>query len=1174
MSIDKISGSLISGTNESSLSLANVKLDLSMIKVEVPAEYKGLSGALTSKRRTAAEEGTAHQTARRLGILFQGILPPTPELLRAYGWRSTEIGNKSLKSTEQNISDGIFAKYLGADITSVWAAATSGASSIAVHLLACLLARLWPATEATAIWVEIVAERRRQVVEQANQGVYMTSLELQLICREEFSRDDLAAWDSGARAWIQVADDAQMLRQKQLMLIINNIHLPVNTGGSTYDSVLNAWNTSLVAMESLLCGQPQRVVNGATLMGVASWHLYPDLLILGETISTVSFKDTLVPDTAKLTVGIENVNPERQDGIFWSLPLSHLRFYGDPVVANSHTTRDASRLTMDELQLLALGSAMAAWGNHYMEPRHIARFFCALQQAIGSQAAPRLNWLLPLFSASKTLLDAPGDEMEHILGIIALGRRNGTKFLSEKSNQPPPYFGLGNPFISNFLRQSHHAVDSEDVERLRFIATSLRLKPNTCIIRVRRTTVDPLQTYPGWGERADRDLYEYVTALPHLDCTFNGMGPKHIRWIESHSRAAEGTWGSQASNCSCHALQHNCHLGRCPCMQAKVSCTPSCHVDVDQSVVDYTSYEKVSKFVYRENDSVPLKPGPFSCENLPDKEFVFRPPVGVFKESESRWDTEERYDLGIGVTRPDHPQQCPQIVIQNNPRISLVCDCYSKTVVAGVQSTPTFMLLAGDPDSAALFVRVDTGRRQLRSQLRYALTDLAQVNPVDLEIVIKTLTTNSLDKDALIWYLQSISRQGLITLPRFRKTLQPDTYRVSRFIRSLNAIHVAVVIYQSLGGASVSLRVIDKPLYRAHWVPSNVFFAEGNMDLERPHRFSCIAFFESGTYDMLPSDLQDVIAISTRNSIFVSAALLSDPFGLSVRNDIRHVVGNVGKTGMIMMVAPLVPRVRPPNINKWKQITHAPFHGDAEDQFKSTSLHLSFTEFEMPFNIGQRGAIDRNIQVRVVETVISVYDRSEWLADLDILLLYEPGLRGHGYIKRLDKDAGTSCKKQKAKHGSLQPLTAIDNWEELLNLPDDMGQEHIGVIRSKGNWLARVATACVAVQRGYRTVILPSVELCWDCCSCKRWLWNNIKDLNGTTRDEEDENSDSYDAEGNYVEKADGEDHRLPALRLGKIGSLSVEDEDEPYYSEASDSSVVTIKADGMYEALPHVLIA
>lgn len=95
MALSNLSASLLSATQENSLALASMKLDISMIKVEVPPEYKGLDSALTSKRRIEAEEGSAHKTARRLGILFQDVLPSTPHLLRAYGRRSSEISRAS-----------------------------------------------------------------------------------------------------------------------------------------------------------------------------------------------------------------------------------------------------------------------------------------------------------------------------------------------------------------------------------------------------------------------------------------------------------------------------------------------------------------------------------------------------------------------------------------------------------------------------------------------------------------------------------------------------------------------------------------------------------------------------------------------------------------------------------------------------------------------------------------------------------------------------------------------------------------------------------------------------------------------------------------------------------------------------------------------------------------------
>jgi hypothetical protein len=52
---------------------------------------------------------------------------------------------------------------MGLDGTSIYAAATSGSKVIALHLLACMLARAWPGPEATAIWVELVASRKSEL---------------------------------------------------------------------------------------------------------------------------------------------------------------------------------------------------------------------------------------------------------------------------------------------------------------------------------------------------------------------------------------------------------------------------------------------------------------------------------------------------------------------------------------------------------------------------------------------------------------------------------------------------------------------------------------------------------------------------------------------------------------------------------------------------------------------------------------------------------------------------------------------------------------------------------------------------------------------------------------------------------------------------------------------------
>lgn len=61
------------------------------------------------------------------------------------------------------MKDGPFASIVGLDGSSIYAAATSGQSAIAVHLLACMLARTWSGPEATAIWVELVETRKNDI---------------------------------------------------------------------------------------------------------------------------------------------------------------------------------------------------------------------------------------------------------------------------------------------------------------------------------------------------------------------------------------------------------------------------------------------------------------------------------------------------------------------------------------------------------------------------------------------------------------------------------------------------------------------------------------------------------------------------------------------------------------------------------------------------------------------------------------------------------------------------------------------------------------------------------------------------------------------------------------------------------------------------------------------------
>ena len=244
-----------------------------------------------------------------------------------------------------------------------------------------MLARTWPGPEAVAIWAEIVAERTRMILTGAQQDAYNTPMGALFAARTGISRRELADWDASARAWLQIADDAKQLQQKQLLLIIKNVSLPVNEMSGTFSSVTEAWSTAMLAVEKLLSGQPQSASKGAVLLGLASWSLYPDLLVLAEAPTPVLFKDELFLGGGNLTIGLENSDDRSDDGVYWSLALSHLRYYGDPVVSKTSVSQ-ASRISIEELHLLCLGSVLAGWGEEGTDIIAAAELFVVIWERI------------------------------------------------------------------------------------------------------------------------------------------------------------------------------------------------------------------------------------------------------------------------------------------------------------------------------------------------------------------------------------------------------------------------------------------------------------------------------------------------------------------------------------------------------------------------------------------------------------------------------------------------------------------------------------------------------------------------------------------------------------------------------------------------------------------------
>lgn len=120
----------------------------------------------------------------------------------------------------------------------------------------------------------------------------------------------MANWDASARAWLRSADEVKKLEQTQLLLVMKNVKTTVNTISNTSQSVIQAWRTAMSTAKKLIRGMPHQVHDGAILLGLSAWHLYPDLVVLGSSSTLVKQKDPLIAPGGLLTIGLERQVPE------------------------------------------------------------------------------------------------------------------------------------------------------------------------------------------------------------------------------------------------------------------------------------------------------------------------------------------------------------------------------------------------------------------------------------------------------------------------------------------------------------------------------------------------------------------------------------------------------------------------------------------------------------------------------------------------------------------------------------------------------------------------------------------------------------------------------------------------------------------------------------------------
>ena len=1079
--LGKMAASIISATNENTLALGSFKLDFSLFKYEAPVEFSGLGAALSTRRRADAEDGLHHKTARRLAALFEQLIPSTPKLIAAYGLRSSEIIQTPGVNPKGSSRHGPFESFVGADGTAMWAAATSGVPAVGVYLLACLLARAWDAKEAISIWVELVEQRRKAIVGEFNSLHAVSESSLHSV-RQDILRDDLARWDASARAWLLSADQAKNRQQTQLMLVIKNCQLPFNGGDSTYSKVIQSWQQALSGLEDLLCGKPQQISNRSVLLAFSAWHLYPNLIVLGSEVRNITFNDDLVDQRGVGTIAFQSRPTTANQGTAWSLTLSHLRYYGDPVTVRSHA--DFSRVTIEELHIIALGSIFCTWGVGQRDVLPVLRWFVDVWEFLYSVVSHKstlssLDWLGYLAKAAKKVLFTNISDRPAEYQLLAYGQRRAKKFLGDSKEQWPPFFGLAKGSILAGLSEE---VDGERaIAYLRTIARENGYRSGDAYIM----TDWKYHKLP----KTVMKTCEYQTAIPHTCRRIDTNGTQlteaiHARWLY---------------------------------VEAKVQGA----VDSDRNV-DKVLKERMRYINGRGEFCMQIRDVPREIQGK--KDWAWRDPPFLF-------DYQKQSQLGSTPSSDTDSYCCPSICLSN-----VVCPCFDcdKNITESSEQPCTFspnwtvgkyrIFLKDkpkDPDYHILDDRIDlrwdeyylhptvSAQRICKSSMKAdTLSEYFQymMDPAKKQSRKRVIDDDDQDAQDLSCEDEEMLKEYHQWRDRFPNDQRAEIAFASSssahdsgatnvnyikelsgiwplsevHLRALKALDIATRIYLQLAGATIPLKVVETPLDIAPWHKNH-----STRDLNLRHyaasdTLACIAHFESGTLLLEPDEFDQAFAIASGNSIFVISALISDPFEDLAADSVRRIVGNVGRTGICLLVAPVEPKIRSLG-NEYNLVEHALYDGKREDNFKGTSLHLSFTDWTLPLEV--KGTAGRTIdqEAYIVESVISVMDSGKWVADLDIVCI--------NFKTLMRLRVGHQCPGHPNGNADYD-YTSLDSWEEFLD-----GPATVGIFRAHGNWAARLAAVSILSQQGqaHSIGLIGPETFCLECLSSAHGFTTGLK---------------------------------------------------------------------------------
>lgn len=842
MSVGKITNSLASASIEPSFSLVQFNFDFTYKKSEAPVEYKAVGHALSISRRHNAENGSAHRTAMKLGWLFEQIIPNTPELLKAYGQRVSDILQTPGINPVGSIADGPFREFVGADCTYLWAAATSGIPALGVHLLACMLARAWDAQQATAIWVELVQSRKAEIFQNLSQNVIVSETSI-AAARQDISRAELGDWDTSARAWLSQADTAEVTNREKFLAFANRISL--NTGNNTlpYPNVISAWTEGMRTLERHFEGTSQEISDAAVLYAISSWHLYPDLIYFGPGVEAIRFGDYLFTKSATMTLGLNEIKTCRENrGIHWSLALSHLLYYGDPVPVEA--IQDRTRVSIPQFQVVILGAVLESWRVPASQRINAVRWIKTLWDYLNTHKIYGLkeyhlskstSWLSSLAGAADTILsavDAVDANDSSLLGryenYLSHGELYGREFLLATGEDLEPYFGLCNPSIMAALEEPLD-VDA-GVQYLRQMCQILGLKEDEAII-----------CYSEVHKRLG--YFEYCTGMPHQASDGTSY---HARWLKIAPV-------SKPNKSTCHHSSHQ-----------RSQLNPLAETDLRSRMAMIQSR---GEMVFG------LQEGLLGTEKLgsiqaPSKQMEYlvwdNPPFLFSRTGNCAASANCSNCLEPRVTRNDLGSQESTKVLFSIYRGTSSdhgqFNLYIRSTLIKPLNIPRFDKAISQERMKAVKPQIGLHwfgcRRPNPNRIWDYLGTFGRSLPAEADM--KEPLPEGLGLD---WKF-SHGRTAELILNKFVPRPPRD------WILSLELVGVISQIYKGLPSATVSLEVLEYPLLEGHWTKLGDASEVGSeacgtgllLDcMSREYTLSCIAMMQTGVSNIHPADLEGVM---------------------------------------------------------------------------------------------------------------------------------------------------------------------------------------------------------------------------------------------------------------------------------------------------------------------------